>query len=114
MLIAQLPAVLVVVGTLLMAVVIFAPVRAAAPVTVSFAPPATPVAAPLHAPDVAAWTALVDPCASACDAAARVALVEALAAVRSAWSLSVLRIALADDPSADVRAHAAAALGSEA
>jgi hypothetical protein len=59
---------------------------------------------------VAAWPALVDPRASACDAAARLGLVEALAAVRTPWSEAILRRALADEPDVDVRDAVAAAL----
>ncbi len=120
MLTAQLPAMLVVVGTLLMAVVIFAPGHVALPL-VSFAPPVVHAGDTIvrEAPslpvacagiDVAPWTALVDPSAAACDAAVRLAIVDALAAVRGAWARDLLRRALVDDPSADVRAAAANAL----
>jgi hypothetical protein len=120
---AVVPALLVVAGTLLMAVVIFAPVRGHASVTVSYAPPVAH-AQPLPErddaewsavmrtveTDVAPWTALVDPCAAACDAPARLAIVDALAAVRNAWARDLLERAHAGDPNAGVRSAAAAAL----
>ena len=59
----------------------------------------------------AAWPALVDPRASACDAAARLGLVEALASVRTPWSDAILRRACADEPDPEVRAAVVAALG---
>ena len=138
MLTLQIPMLLALLGTALMAVVIFAPSRVPAPVTVSFAPPPMPpmppapleqwepygaepweppaieepvaVAAPeLVAP--AAWPALVDTRASGCDAAARLGLVEALGAVRTPWAEAILRRAMDDEPDPAVREVVAAALG---
>jgi len=120
MLTLQIPMLLALLGTALMAVVIFAPSRALTPVAVSFAPPPTPpplekwetcrfepweppVAPPPTAAATAAWPALVDPRASACDAAARLGLVEALGAVRSPWAEAILRQAMDDEPDPVVR-----------
>jgi hypothetical protein len=137
MLTLQIPMLLALLGTALMAVVIFAPSRAPAPVTVSFAPPPIPpppfeqcepygsepweppaiepVAVPPPAAVAsAAWPALVDPCASGCDAAVRLGLVEALGAVRTPWAEAILRRAMDDEPDPAVRGAAAAALGGEA
>ncbi|HTD35347.1 MAG TPA: hypothetical protein VK665_16895, partial [Candidatus Elarobacter sp.] len=91
---AYLPVALALLGTGLMAVVIFAPVPLPATVTVSFAPPVPPTH---DRPEPAAfWTppddalalrpVRLDPRAAACDAAARIGLVEALASVGSDWA----------------------------
>ncbi|HEV2642664.1 MAG TPA: HEAT repeat domain-containing protein [Candidatus Elarobacter sp.] len=134
MLTLQIPMLLALLGTALMAVVIFAPCRVPAPVTTSFAPTASPppferweplpiahweppaidLCDPLGDDPVAAgpaWVALVDPRASACDAAARLSLVEALASVRTPWADAILRRALDDEPDPGVRAAVVAALG---
>ncbi len=122
MLSAQLPAILVILATVLMAVVIFAPVRAPAPVSVSFAPPFA-VAGPYDVLDAAdevlghigdaapgaRWLEGIDARASACDVPARLALVDALAAVRGEWARAVLEHVVHDDPDPGVRAAAAAA-----
>jgi hypothetical protein len=124
---SYLPVALAVLGTALMAVVIFAPVPIPATVTMSLAPPElrwesyrTPSRDPLDAPPEfswpdapwtqpdpdaieATWPAQVDPRAAGCDAAARIALVDALATVGGAWANEVLRDALAGDPDAAVR-----------
>ena len=132
MLTPYLPIALAVAGTLLMAVVIFAPVPVPATVTVSFAPPTAPPrdlpftetwpdVAPFEPADyprfaidddppnaawsdrsrlavaAARWPALVDPSAAECDAAARLALVEALRAVRAPWADEILRRARDDE-----------------
>ena len=123
MLTLQFPMLLALLGTALMAVVIFAPSRAAAtPVTTSFAPPATPAFEPWRPPEadpwgfestavrIATWPALVDPHASGCDAAARLGLVEALAAVRTPWAEAILQRALDDEPDSAVRDAVAEAL----
>ena len=123
MLSTQAPALLIVLGTVLMAIVIFAPARGNLP-TVSFAPPPAAVASGLPSVPqserdddvptafrVASWPSLIDPRAAACDTATRLALVDALGTLRGAWSRDVLERARADDPSADVRAAAACALG---
>jgi hypothetical protein len=122
----QIPMLLALLGTALMAVVIFAPSRVPAPVTASFAPPPVPPAfeqweplpveqcePPGNEPVAAevAWPALVDPRASACDTVARLGLVEALATVRTPWSDAVLRRARDDEPDPEVRAAVVAALG---
>ena len=134
MLTLQIPMLLALLGTALMAVVIFAPCRVPAPVTTSFAPPASPPpferweplpiaqweppalerCEPLGDEPAAAgpaWAVLVDPRAAACDAAARLGLVEALASVRTPWADAILRRALDDEPDPGVRAAVVAALG---
>ena len=120
-------------GTALMAVVIFAPVQVAAPVMTSFAPPPAPPAVecwepapaidsweppsaidswePLaNEPAAPTWPTLIDHRAGNCDAAARLGLVEALAAVRTPWSDAILRRAFDNEPDRAVRAAVAAAL----
>jgi hypothetical protein len=101
------PMLLALLGTALMAVVIFVPSRVPAPATISFSPPASPCAI-ARTP---AWPALIDHRASGCDAAARLDLVEALASLRTPWSEAVLNGALDDEPDPAVRAAVVAALG---
>lgn len=120
MLIALVPTLLAVLGTALMAVVIFAPAPAAPTVTASCAPPPAPLpfeqASLLHTetwfePERRpAWPALLDASASECDAPVRLRLVAALAAVRTPWSDDVLRCALAEESDRLVRDAIAAAL----
>ncbi len=127
MLTLQLPTLLALLGAALMTVVIFAPRASSAPVAASCAPPSAPpplerwaprcvpdVVPPPPAPDLApaaAWPALLDPGAAGCDAAARLALVDALGAVRTAWAAAILERALREDVDAAVRHRAAAMLG---
>ena len=124
MLTPQIPMLLALLGTALMAVVIFAPAPAAATVTVSLAPlPAPP---PFESPpferweppptarEAPAWPALFDARAAGCDAASRLALVDALATVRAPWAGAILRRALSDEPDALVRDAVAAALDAAA
>lgn len=147
MLTAYLPVALAVAGTVLMAVVIFAPVPLPATVTVSFAPPAAPprelpfteswpgvtpfepagyarVALDEVPPPDAAWSdrtalavaaprwpVLVDPSAADCDAATRLALVEALRSVRTSWAEEILRRALDDEHDDTVREAIGRAIG---
>jgi hypothetical protein len=130
MLTLHVPMLLALLGTALMAVVIFAPAPVAATVTTSFAPPPSPPPAefwhppsdtdlfppfdtdlfpPLDSPapdsvvPYAQWPALVDSSAAGCDAAARLALVDALVVVRAPWAKAILRRALDDEPDARVR-----------
>jgi hypothetical protein len=122
MLTAYIPVALAVAGTILMAVVIFAPVPVPASVTVSFAPPAAPRDSPFTetwpgvtpfepagdariaiGDDPPRWPALVDPSAADCDAATRLALVEALRSVRAPWADEILRRALDDERDETVR-----------
>ncbi|MDP9105313.1 MAG: HEAT repeat domain-containing protein [Candidatus Eremiobacteraeota bacterium] len=131
MLTVQIPMLLALLGTALMAVVIFAPSRVPVPVATSFAPPAPPpfeqwepcrfeqweppaideaVAVAQPAVGTAAWPALVDARASGCDATVRLGLVEALGAVRTPWAETILRHALDDEPDPTVRDAVAAAL----
>ena len=121
MLTLHIPMLLALLGTALMAVVIFAPSRVPVPATMSFSPPPAPSAierwepfqpepagAAEHAPT---WPALIDRRASGCDAAARLRLVEALASVRTPWSEAILYAALEDESDPSVRAAVVTALG---
>jgi hypothetical protein len=131
MLTLQLPMLLALLGTALMAVVIFAPAPVTATVTTSFAPPAAPPRAEFWSPsprdtlstdsfsaeafsrDVSpppAWPALVDSRAARCDAAERLALVDALAAVRTSWGDAILHRAVDDEPDDGVRDAIVAAI----
>ena len=107
MLTLQTPILLALLGTALMAVLIFVPSRVPAPATISFSPPASPCAI-ARTP---AWPTLIDRRASGCDARARLDLVEALASLRTPWAEAVLRGALDDEPDPAVRAAVVAALG---
>jgi nucleotide-binding universal stress UspA family protein len=121
----QIPTLLALLGTALMAVAIFAPKKATAAPTVSLAPPFaappverwTPPAAadepfPIPEPHVeareierdAAWPALVDAAADRCDVDARLALVDALAQLGTPWSATILSYAEEDEPDERVRA----------
>jgi hypothetical protein len=125
----ELPTLLALVGTALMAVVIFAPRPLAMHVAASCAPPAAPAPvthwypAPdedLFAPPAepaddavpprAMWPGTFDPRAAGCAAEVRLELIDALSAIRTSWADAVLRHALHDDPDASVRDAAAAAL----
>lgn len=142
MLTLQLPTLLALLATALMAVVIFAPERTAARPTISLAPPLAPASladrrhsdadsfldsdsyldfnsafhrdsfpdtdslfdvANTAVPRAPAWPALVDPRAAGCDAGARLALVEALLAVGTPWSHSILDRVLDDESDPHVR-----------
>jgi hypothetical protein len=105
--IAPVPLILVLLGTALMAIVIFAPQaqpaqRASAPI--SFAPPAVEV---VGAPE---WPRLVDPRADACDVATRLAIADALGAVRRPWAAAILARAACEERDSTVRDAIAAAL----
>ena len=96
--IAPAPLLLVLVGTLLMAVVIFAPQpepRAQPAAVVTIAEPA--------------WPMLVDPRAHGCDVATRLALADALAAARCEWAAGIVARAVDDEPDPRVRAALARA-----
>jgi hypothetical protein len=132
MLTVQLPTLLALLGTALVAVVIFAPKAPAVPVTASCAPPSAPPAlerwtAPAHiaallevgltapergldSPAPPQWPALVESGAGACDRAVRLALLDALDALRTPWAEAILERALRDDPDDAVQRRAAAAL----
>ena len=126
MLTVQMPLLLALLGTALMAVAIFVPARASAAVTVSYAPPVVApstyrhreeprfidddsgeATASAHAPD---WPTLIDARAAGCDAAARVALADALGAVRADWARRILERALDDEDVHAVREAVLAAL----
>ncbi|HEY0615522.1 MAG TPA: hypothetical protein VGC96_12805 [Candidatus Elarobacter sp.] len=120
MLTAQFSMLLAVLGTVLMAIVIFAPAPAGATVTASFAPPLEPPPfhrwepSGVHPYEVAAaepqWPRLVDPRAAGCDADGRNAIVAVLAELRSPWSREILARALEDESDAAVRDAIADAL----
>ena len=121
----EIPMLLALLGTALMAVAIFAPRRVAAPATVSFAPPLPnaglavwaqteaiehpepptfePIAEAAVDP-LPTWPALVDPRAAYCDVETRLALIDALASVPSAWARTILERASIEEPDALVRA----------
>jgi hypothetical protein len=101
---------LVLAGIALMAVAIFAPRRLIqTPVSVAAAPERKPYDEPLRVPH---WPQLVEPTARAVDAAARIDLVDALAALDSAWSEGVLRQALVEETDPAVRDAVVKALSS--
>ncbi|HEY0396299.1 MAG TPA: hypothetical protein VGD01_17580 [Candidatus Elarobacter sp.] len=126
MMTAQLPTLLAVLGTVLMAIVIFAPAPMRPTVTASCAPPVDPLpqqfrswepidfAVPMHEPDpvdrIPSWPALFDARASGCDAEARHALAAALGAVRTPWAAAILQRALDDEVDETVRGALDAAL----
>jgi hypothetical protein len=58
----------------------------------------------------ASWPAEIDARATRCDAAGRLALVEALAGVRASWATDLLRRALAEEPDERVQDAIRAAL----
>lgn len=117
----QIPTLLALLGTALMAVAIFAPRRSAAPARVSFAAPtraaaarwapapavelpespafeAAAVAEPDPEPEPEpAWPALVDPRAAGCDLSARLALIDALTSLRGPWADAILERAWAEE-----------------
>jgi hypothetical protein len=62
-----------------------------------------------HIDTAPAWPALVDPRAVGCDVAARLALVDALIAVRAPWADALLRRAAAEERDPDVSAALAEA-----
>ncbi|HEY0382811.1 MAG TPA: hypothetical protein VGC72_11465 [Candidatus Elarobacter sp.] len=135
MLTVQMPMLLALLGTALMAVVIFAPSRIPAQATTAFPPgPAQPTVErwepletdgwepprtdawepPLPESPATArtpvWPASIDARAAACDASARLELVQALATLRSPWADAVLRRALDDEPDPSVHAAVVEAL----
>jgi len=110
---AGVPTALALAGTALMAVAIFGPFRRPALDAHDAAP--DPVARePLapRAPSTAAWPALVEASAAGCDVSARIDLADALGALRSSWSESVLRQAHVSESDPAVRAAIEAALSS--
>ncbi|BDE06439.1 hypothetical protein WPS_17150 [Vulcanimicrobium alpinum] len=121
----QLPTILAVAGTVLMAIVIFAPrrvtVSAAGPFAPTFVPAAgTLTASALVAPEridprrtLPVWPEFIDARAARCDAAARLTLVDALASLRSEWSRALLTRALDDEDEPAVRRAILQALGGE-
>jgi hypothetical protein len=93
-------------GTALMAVAIFGPFhRTGSDADADDAPKATDSA-------TKQWPALVEASAVACDVPARIDLAEALGALQSEWSESILRQALETESDPGVRLAIAAALSS--
>jgi hypothetical protein len=119
MLTTHVPMLLALLGTVLMAIVIFAPMPATRAPVRQPAEIYSPL--PSHAFDVFAvaraepvppaptWPALVDRSAAHCDADARLDLAGALAAVRAPWADAILQRALDEEPDVHVRAAIAAA-----
>jgi hypothetical protein len=104
---ATLPAALAVAGTALMAVAIFGPFHRMSKDEAderASGSPATAVSSP--------WPVLVEASAVACDVPARIDLAEALGALQSGWSASILRQALETESDPGVRSAIAAALSS--
>jgi hypothetical protein len=119
----DIPSLLALLGTALMAVAIFAPKKLPARPAVSFAPPlgvppverwappladdplatAQPPGDEIVAPAQARWPALLDARSDACDVDARLALVDALARLGTAWSEAILTCAQEDEPDETVR-----------
>lgn len=120
----QIPTLLALLGTALMAVAIFAPKRVAATPAVSFAPPLGappverwtppladdpfPMPEPIVEPRLVerrpGWPQLLDASAVDCDATARLALVDALARLHTPWAEAILTCAEEDEPDELVRA----------
>ena len=120
MLTMHVPTLLALLGTVLMAIVIFAPT----PATASAVRPPAEVYSPLPydafgassvvpppepVPCAPAWPVLIDRSAEHCDAEGRLELVGALAAVRAPWADAILRRALAEESDVRVRAAISAA-----
>lgn len=106
---ASVPTALALAGTALMALAIFGPFRR--PVHDRAPDAVQPVPASQPAPAVQ-WPALVEATATACDVPARIDLADALGALRSPWSESVLRQAHDSEPDPAVRAAIETALSS--
>jgi hypothetical protein len=118
------PVVFALVGIALIAAAAFGPRKGEMHAAVSFAPPVAPpplarwarprgwyppqptIAEPTPAaaePKPARWAERIDPHAAGCSAATRIAIVEALGALRTAWAIAILHEALADDHEPAVR-----------
>lgn len=118
----SLTALLVLLAVALLAVAAFAPRTPRALAGVSLAPPVVDLPVERWSPPpfagepaepvlaVARWPERIDPRASGCDAAARLALVDALATTRGRWAAEILVAARDDEPDHAVRAAIAAAL----
>jgi hypothetical protein len=100
------PAALAVAGTALMAVAFFGPFRRHA---IEAGGEAGVLVGPGHNVTVA-WPALVEASAAAIDVTARIDLADALGALQSAWSESILRQAYETEPDPGVRSAIEAAL----
>jgi hypothetical protein len=104
---ATIPTALAVAGTALMAVAIFGPFHRTSKDEAEERSAGT-AASNGSAP----WPALVEASAAACDVPARIDLAEALGALRSTWSESILRQASETESDPGVRLAIAAALSS--
>lgn len=100
---ATVPAALAVAGTALMAVAFFGPFRRPVDDAGEETPAASNGATVL-------WPALVEASALGCDVPARIDLAEALGALQSEWSETILRKAYEIEPDPGVRSVIAAAL----
>ncbi|MGA2395348.1 MAG: hypothetical protein ABSH03_18565 [Candidatus Lustribacter sp.] len=99
----EVPAVLAVAGTALLAMAFFGPFRRTGETT---DPGETAV------PKAVLWPALVEPSATACDVPARIDMADALGALHSAWAEAILRKAYDTEPDPAVRSVIATALSS--
>jgi hypothetical protein len=118
------PVVFALVGIALIAAAAFGPRKGELHAAVSFAPPVAPpplarwarprgwyppqptIPEPTPSaaePTPSRWAERIDPHAAGASAATRIAMVEALAALRTAWAIAILHEALADDHEPDVR-----------
>lgn len=112
------PAALAVAGTALMAVAFFGPFRRHPPEANAGASTSTDASTSADAGAVndaflsgsVAWPALVEASAAAIDVPARIDLADALGAVQSAWSESILRKAYETESDPSVRSAIEAAL----
>lgn len=104
---ATVPTALAIAGTALMAVAIFGPFHRTSKNDVDEHTSGTTASN-----ETTPWPALVEASAVACDVPARIDLAEALGALQSTWSESILRQALETESDAGVRLAIAAALSS--
>ena len=101
---ATVPAALAVAGTALMAVALFGPFRRPLDDVDDEAPAGATNGATVL------WPALVEASAVRCDVPARIDLAEALGALQSAWSETILQKAYETEPDPGVRSAIATAL----
>jgi hypothetical protein len=104
---ATVPTALAVAGTALMAVAIFGPFHRSSKDEVD-----EHALGPATSSATSPWPALVEASAVGCDVRARIDLAEALGALQTVWSESILRQALETESDPGVRLAIAAALSS--
>jgi hypothetical protein len=104
---ATVPTALAVAGTALMAVAIFGPFHRSSKDDAD-----QNVSGSVGSNGTSPWPALVEASAVGCDVPARIDLAEALGALRSVWSESILHQALETESDPGVRSAIAAALSS--